>query len=286
MSGTKAVLVNRLARELQIPLIAFRPSHSNHRLLTIDMGIRNLALCNLSLRHNSPPEIISWKRIAVSEKPPPESVEKESFEPLHFAPKALEVIMSALAECDPETILIERQRSRSGGAPIVQEWTLRVNMLEAMFHAILFTLQQRLSLDWTVYSVSPKQTAMYWLRGWSDKKTSERVKSEKIRIAAGLLERKEVIVTGEAADLANGFKGARAGNKWDDLADSMLQGVGWWRWHNNRRTVLQEVMGSGDITESLEMMRLPEEATRQEKAREREREKAAITTGLKTLALK
>jgi cruciform cutting endonuclease 1 len=234
------------------------------------MGIRNLALCTFNFTNYARPEITSWERVVVSEKPSPESGIMESFEPSDFAPKAYEVIKSVLTDPTPQTILIERQRHRSAGSSAVQEWTLRVNMLEAMFHAILCTLQKERSYPqgghFVVYSVSPRRMSQYWLTGMGDKMSSRGKKLAKIAIAEELLVRKEVLVTGGAKQLAQGFEGSGMGSKFDDLADSMLQGLGWWKWQVNRREVVSEIMKSGK-THLLDTMKKRKGAIETEKAK-------------------
>ncbi|GAB7351989.1 hypothetical protein MBLNU459_g2512t1 [Dothideomycetes sp. NU459] len=62
-----------------------------------------------------------------------------------YTPATLSKVAYSLAsefvKYKPDKILIERQRFRSGGAPAIQEWTVRVNMLESMLWAALETMR-------------------------------------------------------------------------------------------------------------------------------------------------
>ena len=98
------------------------------------------------------------------------SVSAAAFTPSALGRTALSVTKDLLA-LNPTHILIERQRFRSGGASAVQEWTLRVNMLESMIWACLETLRHDSdgNSDGTkikgfpeVYEVNPARVAKFW----------------------------------------------------------------------------------------------------------------------------
>jgi cruciform cutting endonuclease 1 len=75
----------------------------------------------------------------------------------------------------PDIILIERQRWRSASSAAIQQWTVRVNTLEAMLWAVLKTNlmvttrtnSKAKSLnetrDYEIYGVDPKRVGQYWL---------------------------------------------------------------------------------------------------------------------------
>ncbi|KAI4743224.1 ribonuclease H-like protein [Aureobasidium sp. EXF-12298] len=185
------------------------------RILSIDMGVKNLAFCLLDL-HKLPRDseqtnaqagdrmlslhLADWKRLDVSERlaarhtNPPitttsrisedrvgkaeelESIETTSEEGSNlYAPSSLSKIAFGLASeflrYKPDYILIERQRFRSGGGPAIQEWTVRVNMLESMLWASLETMRH--SHHGTqdaeegqfpdVLEMSPRRVGMFWL---------------------------------------------------------------------------------------------------------------------------
>jgi hypothetical protein len=216
------------------------------------MGIRNLALCSLHVpsSSSSPVKITNWERL--SEDP-------ESFEPIDLAAKAYSLIKHSLEKYDPHTILIERQRYRSGGGSAILEWTIRVNMLEAMFHSILYTLaQQRKERDFVVHSVSPRRMTQFWLDDIEEKLNARETKLAKIEVAKEIVAgtRLPIKFSGEAKDTAEAFgvkiRGSKGDSKFDDLADSLLQGLGWLQWDINRTATFAELMTTQVEPEDIE----------------------------------
>lgn len=182
-SGTKPVLTNRLVNEI-VPLL---PNHgsktsSSNRILSIDMGIRNLAYCifdapsDVFSRNTSTlPTITAWRRIAVSSAPVPskngESLlpgAKEAFDPQTLSSAAYVLLRHTLLPNNPTHILIERQRFRSMGSPHILEWTIRVNMFESMLYAVLQTLKSEKIWDGTVIPVTPGKVGPFWLESGQD----------------------------------------------------------------------------------------------------------------------
>jgi cruciform cutting endonuclease 1 len=226
------------------------------------MGIRNLALCLVHVPSTqSSPLISHWKRVTVSQKPMPDAEQTESFEPIEYAAKAYSLMKTALEEYNPHTILIERQRYRSGGGAAVQEWTVRVNMLESMFHAVLYTLSQQPPCTFTVQSILPRRMTQFWLADIQEKMNSRETKLAKIALAEKICGGEEIPIafTGEAEEVARTFnqtkRGEAATKKFDDLADSMLQGLGWWRWDVHRRRTLNEIMSQEVLAASEEKVK-------------------------------
>ncbi|KAJ5787206.1 hypothetical protein N7457_002196 [Penicillium paradoxum] len=129
--------------------------------------------------------------------------EKESFSPDLYAANAYTLISSLLAAYRPTHVLIERQRFRSGGGSAVQEWTLRVGVLEGMFHAVLHTLRQERGgdiADLMVRGVEPKRVVRYWLENGTSaaaketepkakekRPSAQEVKKAKINLVGGWL---------------------------------------------------------------------------------------------------
>lgn len=91
------------------------------------------------------------------------TAEKEPFDPATYSQHAYALIATLLFPETPSHILIERQRFRSMGGSAVQEWTLRVNMFEAMLYAVLATLAARGIWKGAVHAVLPAKVAALWV---------------------------------------------------------------------------------------------------------------------------
>lgn len=293
--GTKAVLAANLQHDLQRDRFVLSESSNGrntlepgHNIVSIDMGIRNLAFCRISLpqiwgsaAQSTIPVVHDWARIAVSKRADPESLvddaqksaSKEAFDPATYARHAYLLVEKFLSTSQPTQILIERQRFRSMGGSAVQEWTLRVNMFEAMLYAVLKTFSEQGSWNGAVHPIGPAKVSKFWLgRAEGDTKTksgskSSKTKAAKIDLVAKWLEdggRFEL--QGAAAKLGQAFLQKRKGakrvvcqqgeltvntsdrsvevemGKLDDLADCLLQGMAWIQWERNRRTILTDGM--------------------------------------------
>ncbi|GLB03281.1 hypothetical protein AtubIFM57258_007858 [Aspergillus tubingensis] len=252
-SGTKAVLVERLEGELAPLIIPLRTqidaendgapkkhtkkrsdndNDNGIRLLSIDMGIRNLAFAVLhapslssfsssstvssvtgtpkdkskSKEGNNTITLTAWKRLSIPDlcyaqhyqhqhqrhdqegtsslilpstittpKPKSKSKEtkakaKEDFSPNLYARHAYTLITTLLTTYNPTHILIERQRFRTGGGSAVQEWTIRVGVLEGMLYAVLETvnssgLSSSSGGKVQVYPVEPGRVSRFWGEG-------------------------------------------------------------------------------------------------------------------------
>jgi cruciform cutting endonuclease 1 len=223
-SGTKAALAVRLDTVASYannwgPATGRRRRCS---LLSVDLGVRNLAWAELEFRdrHTAPSSAAAaaepvtlhvWRRVALvgpgssssssSSRSSPEKEDEDNeaaaavavaeedpdlWRPERMAGLALRVVRDVLQveQRAPAHVVVERQRFRSGGAAAVQEWTLRVNTLEAMLHATLHTLRALGRWDGQVCSVSPARVAAYWLsEGEAGKREEEErrkgVKGEK-----------------------------------------------------------------------------------------------------------
>ncbi|KAL2013817.1 hypothetical protein VTN00DRAFT_1342 [Thermoascus crustaceus] len=286
LSGPKAVLVRRLQRELQQyeypPQSGTRQEEDDGSkaaqgmqdtkgekerkelsILSIDMGIQNLAFAHLLVRagrrsndrqlDSGPvPTLNAWHRLAVSAFPnsveslssteltPSSSIfattlaasqQKKSskskskpkvkdektiddqnegkedpeealfiqesnnttFSPALYASHAYTLITSLITTYNPTHILIERQRFRSGGGAVVQEWTLRVGVFEGMLYAVLHTLARERARQGqdgrvpqiVVQSIEPQRVARYWMKMMPEvvseslKKTQKSAKNKK-----------------------------------------------------------------------------------------------------------
>ena len=210
-SGTKSKLFERFVRDVQRPsLLQDKLSRSDEqpqrmlRLVSIDMGIKNLAFCDAEVsfpaaktntgdrdRLNSTVNVLRWKKIDLMHGNYKESCrdatedaeantnvaedDADQFSPAVLSQTAYRVITEEVLSVNPDIVLIEKQRWRSGGGSAVQQWTLRVNSLEAMFWAILETLKREqrscgpvgnftdTQEPWQTYAVDPKRVGQYWL---------------------------------------------------------------------------------------------------------------------------
>lgn len=253
----------------------------NLSLLSIDMGIRNLAFAHITATAQTekdsrggaaygPPTIQAWHRLAV-----PHSLKdiedrathigqdddsvarkttaregKETFEPIDYSAHAYDLISYMLRTYKPNQVLIERQRFRSGGQSAVQEWTIRVGMFEGMLYAVLRTLIEERKLQLSIEPMQPARVNRYWLDG-RKKLTGREVKRAKIDLVSKLLDVTQpgfIIGPGLKPFMdefmstwKNGTKSKKAAGsnilKLDDLADSLLQGLAWVNWQNNRRRI-------------------------------------------------
>jgi cruciform cutting endonuclease 1 len=231
-SGRKSVRIDGIEAAIEdtASLVqSIRPVTKHLSIVSIDMGIRNLAYCNLKTpapQSETPGlssiRLDSWRRVVIaqSSRSPKsrarlgksntadeeldrgvmEVAMKESFEPEVYAQRAYNFIKYIIDEHNPSHVLIERQRFRSGGQAAVQEWTIRVGVFEAMLYASLRTLVEQKYCDCTIVPVSPSMVNRFWLTGTrsgahatTGKTTANmRVKKEKIKLAGGLLASKAV----------------------------------------------------------------------------------------------
>ncbi|KAK4242210.1 mitochondrial resolvase Ydc2 [Achaetomium macrosporum] len=160
-SGTKAALVQRLALAAK----HFQPLPPNTRILSIDLGLKNFAFGLLSPAappqpaqqqqqpptHSSPllispVHLHAWHRLDLTlpsrspDKTKGEVIE-EDFSPTTLSALTVDLVKSHLLPLQATHVLIERQRFRTGGGAAIFEWTLRVNTLEAMLHAVFAALR-------------------------------------------------------------------------------------------------------------------------------------------------
>lgn len=179
-TGTKPVL----HADLQTAKATAGNQPAGCRILSIDMGVRNLAYCLLQVGQGEVvPKLVAWERLSLvddDDKPEAEAEEHSTdapsspsscpYSPPVMAAVAARLVRDRLLPLAPSHILIERQRFRSGGAAAVLEWTVRVNSLEAMLHGIFAARQLaeydsgQTSLE-SVQAVSPRRVAQFVVRG-------------------------------------------------------------------------------------------------------------------------
>jgi cruciform cutting endonuclease 1 len=280
-SGTKTVRIAGI-REAIAKAASYEKPSTGLSLLSIDMGIRNLAFTHIKapaitdLEGSSQygkPKIEAWQRLSVSNSqelpadmdsgkagvwgegdglgslsPQLAKARKESFEPIDFATHAYKFIDHMLRKYNPNQILIERQRFRTGGQSAVQEWTIRVGVFEGMLYAVLRALAEERKLHLQVEPMQPARVNKSWLEGSPSIKmiegkrlSSRDVKQAKIGLVCEMLEetgtKSRFTVSKQLRPLTDGFvsvwkketktrKPTSNGiGKLDDLADSLLQGL-------------------------------------------------------------
>lgn len=207
-SGTKSTLFVRFQRDVQrsVPFDhqakqkgrRQEPWERKLRIMSIDMGIKNLAFCDAEVSYpvvgNKPKQdfdammnVLRWKKIDLADSTrnlcASEDIKEEAkaavddvgpFSLSVLSRTAHRLITKEVLSVKPDVILIEKQRWRSGGSSAVQQWTVRVNTLEAMLWAILETLKQdrifvgspedgNMRGSYHVYGVDPKRVGQYWL---------------------------------------------------------------------------------------------------------------------------
>ncbi|ETS78913.1 hypothetical protein PFICI_08766 [Pestalotiopsis fici W106-1] len=196
-SGTKTVLAQRLEATAQALAQNKSVSASDKGILSIDMGIRNLAFAYLvapasrarnkrSLVGVNAPvpnvDVKLWNRMVLADPQLGQEahVEEARWSPSYMADMTLDLVQNVLLgpENPPAYILIERQRFRSGGGSAVQEWTLRVNTFEAMLYSTLRTLKSCGRWSGQVIPISPQRVGPFWLEGAAHTELSKPVSSK------------------------------------------------------------------------------------------------------------
>jgi cruciform cutting endonuclease 1 len=181
-SGIKATLHERFQRDIQIPRLPTRSSNLDSnaskkslRIMSIDMGIKNLAFCESIVSYpkkgslNTNMKIMRWEKINLVPATNPPSKDTEEDEGPYslsvLSKTAYRLIKDTILTAKPDIILIEKQRWRSGGGSAIQQWTVRVNTFEGMLWAILRTLLMESNDEehYEVFGVDPKRVGNYWL---------------------------------------------------------------------------------------------------------------------------
>ncbi|KAI1281687.1 mitochondrial resolvase Ydc2 [Xylaria sp. FL0933] len=211
LGGRKDELITRLTAAAAAASNASSPSPARSRarnpgpvVLSIDLGIRNLAYslmtpvsASASSRKKtkaslstgtSPPAIKlhAWQRLSLLDSAAALSNSSDEDGVDAFAPAVLAKTANAFLQETvmrltplPTHILIERQRWRSGGAAAIQEWTVRVNTLEAMLHASLRTLRDVGVWKGEVASIQPVRVGQLFLGAEKTDTAAQRKEVEK-----------------------------------------------------------------------------------------------------------
>ncbi|KAF2759727.1 ribonuclease H-like protein [Pseudovirgaria hyperparasitica] len=186
-SGPKPALTDRFEAGMTQPRIQWKNNCA--RILSIDMGIKNLAYCIVDVKLESLTQptislqVEKWQRFDLtklegastvsttenkSALPGQESVPDDIFYPPSLATRAYDLLKNQLLPNEPSIVLIERQHFRQANGSAVQEWTIRVNMLESMLWAVLETLNRESGSGkalprFNAFPVAPKAVGQFWV---------------------------------------------------------------------------------------------------------------------------
>jgi cruciform cutting endonuclease 1 len=191
-TGKREALMTRLSRDVEKPKIwTTKVGRETKRILSVDMGIKNLAFCVADVTRNDSSKdlamsIEAWRRLdvtdevmdilhrqsGVEENADGSEEADEPFAPAALSLTAYNLIKNSLLTYDPDIILIERQRWRSSGGSAIQQWTVRVNTFEGMLWAILTALRAEATAlksssaatkQYEVFAVDPKRVGNFWV---------------------------------------------------------------------------------------------------------------------------
>lgn len=224
-SGTKSTRIDNIQRTIQQASKRIQDGPKRDlSIVSIDMGIRNLAFCHLKsatpaiTQHQQPSRIQlhAWQRMSFGNASPVRSsraslpdqtqkpTQRESFEPTDYAKHAYEFVKTVVDKYQPTHVLIERQRFRSGGQAAVQEWSIRVGVFEGMLYAILRTLIEQEYCHCDVLPMLPVQVNQYWtmqsgqphVTSKGTKITAKAMKQYKIDLVGRMLENRAIGTSG------------------------------------------------------------------------------------------
>ncbi|KAK9322406.1 mitochondrial resolvase Ydc2 [Lipomyces orientalis] len=169
-SHTKRELISNLNEAISrysipSPQSVLPAAASNHRVLSVDMGLRNFSFSVLDVPDlEQAPTLSAWSLTSILPHTPL-ALTQPDFSPAVAAQLAYAAFVDdILPRFNPDTILLERQRHRSGGGRNVLEWTLKVNMFESVLYGVLTTLINQGALKAQVCEVLPSRTKGYWIR--------------------------------------------------------------------------------------------------------------------------
>jgi cruciform cutting endonuclease 1 len=238
-TGTKDQLTTRLESDLHRPKLAKLAQYRNPeptRIVSIDMGIKNLGLCVADVSFaksdggagsgtTARMRVDRWQRLNLvdgANGPGAGADDAEGadsaggFSPAALSAVAVRLVRDELLPHRPAAVLVERQRWRSGGRAAVAEWTLRVNALEAMLWAVFRALgpspqacvdgQRRAGPE--LHAVSPARVAAFWLPGLRRVEKKAKVDLVRASVARRALGAVEIGFGEDAAEVAQGFGAA------------------------------------------------------------------------------
>lgn len=234
-SGNKSALWNALSTTEGACL-------DQRSVISVDLGLRNIAVCKIAVSDTALPRITNWHLTSLQG-----ADLSNAFTQPNFSRLAYEFANTELLSQKPHVILLEQQRIRSNGGKSVPEIIARLNALEAMLHAIIQTKAPIMS-----YSVNPARVMAYWIRNNSRGIVQGSGRYKLTKETKTLLVRKWIESPENApftidAQLAHAALSST--RKYDDLCDSLLQGITFIKWHSNLR-LLQKALHQAIETDS------------------------------------
>lgn len=169
------------------------------RVVSIDLGTRNLALAEVT-------QDLRVHRLQLHDLDLP-----ERFNPRLFAGRIRAFAAAEVPGATP--VLVERQRCRTMGSRAIPEAILRVNFVEAMLHCFLLG---------RATSVLPDRVASTF--GLPKGREKKKASTDTVQ---RLIAEHQVAMPGPLHDY---YMAAR---KKDDLSDSLLQAIAFFRWREN-----------------------------------------------------
>lgn len=203
------------------------------RLISIDLGLKNLALCEL---HLLPPqktdprdaslqavEVKKWELLPVDF---PQVYHPQSYashlKDFAHAHNLITAASGTSSKDDSVMVLLERQRHRTLGAKSVCETIMRLVFLEIQLHMLLLG-QAR--------SILPRTVGAFWSLPMGAKSK----KGAAVDVVHRLMSKSR----GSFLRFAS-FEAWTKAKKRDDLADALLQALSFSQWHANARLFIQE----------------------------------------------
>lgn len=248
-----------------------------YRIISVDMGLKNFALTKLALNKRLPfntvPMITEWDKYDVQLWANVGT--DDTFEPQKYVEPCYRLVNEILlprGEPLPDALLIERQRSRSGGSPVVNEWVFRVNMLEAMVHSMVYSriCEERSKIE--VISASPQRMGYYWKPlddevkgkvakkfrvGYVEQLLADFVQSSDPKISVDphfALQKFSGDYFSQVMNSSQSHsRGTFGAEKGDDLVDALLHALAWIQWQANKTVMkLEFISGVEDAMKKVD----------------------------------
>lgn len=188
-TGSKSCIADKLC--------ALDVNANSQRVLSIDLGTKNLALCQMTSK-------FQVERLQLFDLGLPDSYDPKSF--AHNINDFVQINLMNTAH----PVLIERQRHRTGGNRAIPETILRVNFVEVLLHSYLLT---------RAISVHPQRVALHFSH------PEGRLKKEaSVNLVKTMTESATIHMQNDVWD------SFISSSKKDDLADSILQATAFFQW--------------------------------------------------------